>query len=178
MSVNLNIIDRYKTQLDQGEWAWFIPYSIGANRSATTPTQTLPQYTISTMVILPPCHHSGLVLWHLIILQGIIFFSTIHLLIQTFHGGLLLQPSYKPNHHSCPTPSHQTLGAWLLHLFYQENYSTNTTQSFFINMANNILSIGALLLLLFFDSRYYFQRCSGSFEVLSLSKMGTDDTDR
>jgi hypothetical protein len=111
MSVNLNIINRYKRQLDQGEWAWFIPYSMGANRSATTPTQTLPQYTISTMVILPPCHHSGLVLWHLIILQGINFFSTIHLLIQTFHGGLLLQPSYKPNHHSCPTPSHQTLGA-------------------------------------------------------------------
>jgi hypothetical protein len=107
---------------------------MGADQSATTPTQTLPQYTISTMVILPPCHHSGVVLWELIIRQGI-FFSTIHLSIQTFHGGLLLHPSYKPDHHSCPTPSHQTLGARLLHLFYQENYSTNTVQSLFINTA-------------------------------------------
>jgi hypothetical protein len=108
---------------------------MGADRSATKPTQTLPQYTISTMVILPPCHHSGVVLWGLIIRQGIIFLSTIHLSIQTFHGGLLLHPSYKPDHHSCPTPSHQTLGARLLPLFYQENYSTNTAQSLFINIA-------------------------------------------
>jgi hypothetical protein len=52
-SVNLRIIDRHKRQFDQGEWAWFIQCSMGVDQSTTTPTQTLPQYNISTMVILP-----------------------------------------------------------------------------------------------------------------------------
>jgi hypothetical protein len=61
---------------------------MGASLSAShnIHPDTSSYFTISTMVILPPCHHSGVVLWGLIIRQGIIFLSTTRRSIQTLWG--------------------------------------------------------------------------------------------
>jgi hypothetical protein len=122
-----------KRQFDQGEWAWFIQYSMGADWPATTSTQTLPQYTIYTMVILPPCHHSGVVLWGLIIRQQGIFFlapSAFRFKHSNSMGACSSTTSYKPNHHSCPLHHIKLWGLDFLIYFTKKT----TPKSLFINI--------------------------------------------
>jgi hypothetical protein len=151
---------------------------MGADRSATTPTQTLPQYTISTMVILPPCHHSGVVLWGLIIRQGIIFLAPSIFGFKHFMG-------------ACSSTQATSLIIILAQLHHIKLWGLD----FFIYFTKKLLYKhstiiiyqycktifflwGLYIVLLFFDSWYYFQRCSPSYGVLSMSKLGADDTDR
>jgi hypothetical protein len=58
-------------------------------------------------------------------------------------------------------------------LYFTKKTTLQTQHNHYLSiLQNNILSMGALSLLLFFDSWYNFQRCSRSFGVLFIVKDG------
>ena len=135
---NLHIIDRRKRQFDQGGWARFFHYSMGA--SLTSQPQHPPRHFLllhyfyhGYPATLPPFRSGPLWTDHP---PGDNFLAPPFVRIKHSMGALAPPTQARSLIIlALPTPSHQTLGARLYHLFYQENYSTNTTQSSFINIA-------------------------------------------